>query len=67
LPVQEALTPRELEILQLVAAGLSVDEIAERAIIAPGTVRNHLKSIYGKLDVHSRLQAVERARALHLL
>ncbi|HZG66676.1 MAG TPA: LuxR C-terminal-related transcriptional regulator, partial [Herpetosiphonaceae bacterium] len=67
LPVHEALTPRELEILQLVAAGLSVDEIAERAIIAPGTVRNHLKSIYGKLDVHSRLQAVERARALHLL
>jgi len=36
-------------------------------VITAGTVRNHLKSIYGKLDVHSRLQAVERARALRLL
>jgi LuxR family maltose regulon positive regulatory protein len=35
--------------------------------ITAGTVRNHLKSIYGKLAIHSRLQAVERARALGLV
>lgn len=65
--LQEPLSERELEILKLIAAGRSTQEIAQGLVIAVGTVRTHLKSIYGKLDAHSRLQAVERARALKLL
>lgn len=63
----EPLSARELELLRLLAAGLSTSELAAQLVITDGTVRNHLKNIYGKLDVHSRLQAVERARALRLL
>jgi len=63
----EPLSARELELLGFLAAGLSTSEIAAQLFITTGTARNHLKSIYGKLDVHSRLQAVERARALNLL
>jgi LuxR family maltose regulon positive regulatory protein len=63
----EPLSTRERELLRLLAAGLSTPEIAAQLFITTGTVRNHLKSIYGKLAVHSRLQAVERARALGLL
>lgn len=66
-PLVEPLSARELELLRLLAAGLSTPEIATQLFITTGTARNHLKSIYGKLDVHSRLQAVERARALNLL
>jgi LuxR family maltose regulon positive regulatory protein len=63
----EPLSARERELLQLLAAGLSTPEIATQLFITAGTVRNHLKSIYRKLAVHSRLQAVERARTLRLL
>jgi LuxR family maltose regulon positive regulatory protein len=63
----ESLSARERELLRLLAAGLSTTEISAQLFITAGTVRNHLKSIYGKLDVHSRLQAVERARVLSLL
>jgi LuxR family transcriptional regulator, maltose regulon positive regulatory protein len=63
----EPLSARERELLRLLAAGLSTPEIAAQLFITAGTVRNHLKSIYGKLAVHSRLQAVERARTLDLL
>ena len=54
----EKLTPREHEILQLLAEGLGDAEIAERIHVSVGTVRNHLVSLFGKLDVHSRLQAL---------
>lgn len=63
----EHLSIREQELLRLLAAGLSTPEIAAALVITTGTVRNHLKNIYGKLNVHSRLQAVERARAFRLL
>jgi LuxR family transcriptional regulator, maltose regulon positive regulatory protein len=63
----DPLSTRELELLRLLAAGLSTPDFAAQLFITAGTARNHLKSIYGKLDVHSRLQAVERARALSLL
>ena len=70
-PVASALveppSARELEVLRLLADGLSTLEIAARLYVTAGTVRSHLKSISRKLDVHSRLQAVERARALSLL
>jgi LuxR family maltose regulon positive regulatory protein len=70
-PLSEALvdplTERELEVLQLLAEGLPNKEIAARLIVAPSTVKQHLKNIYGKLDVHSRTQAVARGRELALL
>jgi LuxR family maltose regulon positive regulatory protein len=63
----EPLSAREIEVLQLIAAGLSNREIADRLVIAPGTVKRHSNNIYGKLDVRSRTQAVARARDLGLL
>jgi LuxR family maltose regulon positive regulatory protein len=47
--------------------GLSNAEIAAQLIVTVGTVKTHIKSIYGKLGVHSRTQAVARARELGLL
>jgi LuxR family transcriptional regulator, maltose regulon positive regulatory protein len=63
----DLLSEREREILRLIAAGLSTHEIADELVIVVGTVRNHIKHIYSKLDAHSRLQAVELARTLNLL
>ena len=63
----EPLSARERELLTLLAAGLTTPEIAARLYVTAGTVRSHLKTISRKLDVHSRLQAVERARALGLV
>jgi LuxR family maltose regulon positive regulatory protein len=63
----EPLTDRELEILRLVAQGLSNAAIATQLVIAVGTVKTHLKRIYGKLAVESRTQAVAQAHALDLL
>jgi len=66
-PHIEPLSEREQEVLRRLAAGRSTAQIADELVITVGTVRNHLKSIFGKLDAHSRLQAVERARVLNLL
>ena len=63
----EPLSPRELEILRLLPSGLTAEEIASKLIISVNTVRSHLKNIYGKLDVHSRHEAVARASDLKLL
>ena len=54
----EHLTPREREVLRLLAEGLSDKEIAQRLYLGVGTVRNHVVSILGKLGVRSRLQAL---------
>jgi len=63
----EPLTDRELEVLQLVASGMSNGEIAGRLIITVGTVKTHVHNICGKLAVRSRTQAVARARELALI
>jgi LuxR family maltose regulon positive regulatory protein len=63
----DPLTDRELEVLQLLAEGLSNKAIAERLVVAPSTIKQHLKNIYGKLDVHNRTQAVARVQELDLI
>jgi LuxR family maltose regulon positive regulatory protein len=63
----EPLSEREIQVLRLLAAELSGPEIAEELVIAVSTVRSHVKSIYAKLDVHSRYEAVQRAKVLGLL
>lgn len=63
-PLVESLSERELEVLDLIAAGLTNREIAQRLFIAVGTVKRHVNNIYGKLGIHSRTQAVAKARDL---
>jgi len=63
----EALSRRELEILTHLAQGFPDKKIAESLVIARETVHKHLKNIYGKLGVHSRTEAIARARELGLL
>ena len=63
----EPLSERELEVLQLIAEGLTNPEIAARLFLSLHTVKAHARSIYGKLDIHNRTQAVARARALGIL
>ena len=58
---------RELEVLTLLAAGKSNDEIARSLFVTVGAVKTHVHALYRKLDVHSRTQAVARARELHLI
>ncbi len=65
--ILDPLSDREIEVLRLLAANLSSAEIAEELTIAVSTVRTHRKNIYGKLDVHSRYEAVVRAGELELL
>jgi LuxR family maltose regulon positive regulatory protein len=65
--VIEPLSDRELQVLRLLAAGLESPEIARELIIGVSTARTHIKNIYGKLGVHGRVQAIERARALGLI
>jgi LuxR family maltose regulon positive regulatory protein len=66
-PLVEPLSERELEVLGLIAAGLTNAEIAQKLFIAVGTVKRHVNHIYGKLDVGSRTQAIAKAREIRLL
>jgi LuxR family transcriptional regulator, maltose regulon positive regulatory protein len=63
----EPLSPREEEVLQLIALGKTNQEIARQLIVSPGTVKAHTASIYRKLDVANRTEAVARARQLAIL
>ena len=60
------LTAREVEVLRLVAAGLSNREIAERLFLSPRTVKAHVANIFAKLGVHTRAAATESARQHHI-
>jgi LuxR family maltose regulon positive regulatory protein len=66
-PLVDPLTEREMEVLQLLATGMSNPEIADVLVVAVSTVRSHLKNIYSKLDVHKRWDAVQRGQELGLL
>ncbi len=61
------LSTREQHVLQLVAEGLSNQEIATKLVITVGTVKKHIEHIYLKLDAHSRTHAVAKARTLNML
>jgi ATP/maltotriose-dependent transcriptional regulator MalT len=60
------LSDRELAVLKLVAQGRTNREVAKELFVAEGTVKAHLASIYRKLGVHSRAEAVSRAAGLNL-
>jgi LuxR family maltose regulon positive regulatory protein len=66
-PLIEPLSHRELEVLHLIAQGLSNQEISERLFLALDTVKGHNQKIFGKLQVQRRTEAVARARKLGLL
>lgn len=63
-PRPEPLTPRQREVLELLAQGLSNREIAERLFLSEGTVKNVVSEIYARLQVRDRVQAVLRARGM---
>lgn len=65
--VVDPLTERELEVLRLLPTSLSTVEIAEQLVVAPSTVRTHIKSIYSKLQVNRRADAVKRGEELRLM
>ncbi len=66
-PLVEPLSERELEVLRLLTTSLSSTEMAEEMIISVNTVRSHIRNIYSKLGVHSRYEAVARAKEINLL
>ena len=61
------ITPRELEILELIAAGLSNKEIAERVFVSENTVKTHSSRVFDKLGARRRTQAVQRGKELRLI
>ena len=63
----DRLTRRELEILRIVAAGSNTRTVADKLHLSPATVRNHVQNLFGKLSVHSRLEAVAVATRQRLL
>jgi ATP/maltotriose-dependent transcriptional regulator MalT len=64
---EETLSDRELEVLRLLAAGQTYKEIGQQLFLSLNTVQFHIKSIYGKLSVNRRVQAIEKAREKKLI
>ena len=65
--IQTDLSPREIEVLHLIAQGFSNQEIADRLFVSLNTVKSHSSNVFVKLDVKRRTQAVQKARELGLL
>jgi two-component system nitrate/nitrite response regulator NarL len=63
-PVRSRLTPREWEVLDLLCAGLTVDQISDELVLARDTVRTHVKRVLRKLDAHSQAEAVAVANRI---
>ena len=61
------LSPREIEVLEQLSKGLSYNAIAENLFLSPSTIRKHIENIYKKLQVHNKLEAVEKARNNNLI
>jgi LuxR family maltose regulon positive regulatory protein len=67
LVAEEKLSGRELEVLGLLAAGQTYKEIGQQLFLSLNTVQFHIKSIYSKLSVNKRMQAIEKAREMNLI
>lgn len=61
------LSKREIEVLEQLATGLSYTIIAKNLILSPATVRKHIENIYRKLQVHSKIEAVQKARSRNII
>ena len=61
------LTPRECEILEMLASGQSIKEMGRALDISPNTVKTHVSRVYEKLEVQRRVPAIEKARSLALI
>ncbi len=61
------ITPREMEVLELIALGLSNQEIADRLFVSLNTVKTHTSNVFSKLDAQRRTQAIQKAKELGLL
>ncbi len=66
-PASDPLSPREREVLQLIAGGLTNQEIAAKLVIAPSTAKRHTSNIYNKLGVNNRAEATARAYELGIV
>ena len=63
----DPLSEREVEVLRLLASGLPPAEVAKKLYLSPFTLKAHTQNIYTKLGVHSRIEAINKARELNLL
>lgn len=63
----ESLSERELEVLRLLAQGLTPARVAQQLVLSPNTLKAHTQNIYSKLDVHTRIEAIYKARDLGLI
>ncbi|GAL68764.1 response regulator [Jejuia pallidilutea] len=61
------LTARETEVLEHLSKGLSYNAIADNLILSTGTIRKHIENIYKKLQVHNKLEAVQKAKKNNLI
>ena len=62
-----SLSKREVEVLEQLSKGLSYTVIAENLILSPSTVRKHIENIYKKLQVHSKIEAVQKAKRHNII
>jgi DNA-binding NarL/FixJ family response regulator len=69
IPDQEEynLTPREIEVLEQLSKGLKYNAIAENLFLSAGTIRKHVENIYTKLQVHNKLEAIQKAKSNNLI
>jgi len=63
----DPLSERELEVLRMLAGGLTPAEVAKRLFLSPFTLKAHTQNIYSKLSVHSRIEAINKARELQMI
>ena len=61
------LSTREIEVLEQLSKGLNYNIIADNLILSPSTVRKHIENIYTKLQVHNKLEAIQKAKSNNLI